>query len=160
MKRVQGFNKNVQVEFLTFEDKVSYEAREAYCAYYHVEEIPSKYFKKKGKYAIVLNSFSYVDEAGRKHYVQRGLITDGGSIGVFFRRVMGCPFRSPYLLAFIVHDMYSQRARDIGNIFNKQRRRLRKSADVLFLEMVHFLGAGVLKRQAFFRGVRVGSLWC
>jgi hypothetical protein len=156
----QGFNRNVRVEFLRFEDKVSYETLEAFKSYYHIEEIPHKYFTEKGKYAILIDSFAYIDGSGRRHYIKRGLITDGGSIGRIIRVVMGNPFRSPYLHGFVAHDMYCQRARDIGGVWNKERRRLRKSADVLFLEMVTFLGASLAKRQAFYRGVRFGSLWC
>lgn len=154
----QGFSCNPVVEFLHFKDKTSFDAIDAFQAHYHVPEIPEEYYKD-GKYAVLLRTLSYTDEAGRTHYADRGLITDGLSIPRVFWARFGSPWRSRFLPAGLIHDSLSGQAEDVARIgCLKEAETLRKKADVLFKKMLRFLKASLYKARMMYQAVRIGSV--
>ena len=114
-----------------------------------------------GRFAMLERDFAYIDQQGRKHIAPKGMKTDGGSIPRFFWRIVGSPF-TYCLPAYIIHDHYCSRARDIQD--KKQMKQLRKEADVLFNEMLLWLHENVKgihcptwKRRLMYHGVRLGA---
>jgi len=111
------------------------------------------------RYADLEAPFWYVDLAGRKHLAKQGMVTDGLSIPRFLWRLFGAPYASPYLAAGIIHDSYCKDARDIkheGDITGAKQ--MRREADVLFREMLLYLGCGRVKAWSMYKGVRIGAM--
>ena len=108
--------------------------------------------------AILGRSFTYIDVDGVKYTAHPPMPTDGGSVPKFFYRVIGPPFASPYLAAYIIHDWLCREAEKLAvNGFYYEAVVTRKEADLLFKEMLSFLGCNRVKVRAMYRAVRFGS---
>jgi len=109
--------------------------------------------------ATLTRSFWYVDKDGVTYTAHAGLLTDGGSIPRFFYRLIGPPYASPYLAAYIVHDAICANSEHLARDGDlKDAQMLRKEADELFYEMLRYLGCPLIKAKAMYRGVRIGSV--
>ena len=105
---------------------------------------------------VLYRDLSYVDKYGRVHTAHAGMPTDGGTIWRLPRStwwLTGSPY-GRYLSAFIIHDWYCIRANDLTGA---ERYQLRLEADILFREMLLYLGASKLAASIMFAGVRVGA---
>ena len=143
---MQGFQTNPKLEFL-------------YVMNSSLLALPIKLFD--GDRAILIEDLTYTDKRGRRHKAKAGMVTDGGSVPKRFWRKVSSPYRD-LLPAYIIHDWYCQRARDIKD--GKGRRNLRKCADKLLAEMVTWIRKELplvrVKRTSknlIYAGVRLGA---
>ena len=143
---MSGFLNNPRLEFL-------------YLRAYNVLHLPRTLFD--GDRAMLSEDLTYIDRKGRKHTAKAGMVTDGGSVPKRFWRKVSSPYRD-LLPAYIIHDWYCTRARDIKD--GKQRRKLRKESDKLLAEMVSWLRVNLpmirVKRTSkgvIYAGVRIGA---
>lgn len=145
MKELQGFTTNPRLDFLYIRPSDSKLSRTLF----------------DGDRAMLADDFTYTDARGRTHTAHKGMITDGGSVPKRFWRKVSSPYRD-LLPAYIIHDYYCQRARDIKQ--GKERRQLRKEADKLLAEMVDWIRVNLpmvkVKRRVkpmIYAGVRLGA---
>jgi len=117
--------------------------------------IPLEHHPCRG-YALTLEDLVYCDLAGRQHRASGDMVTDGLSIPRFFWRLVGPPFRHPFLLAAIIHDHYCLKAASLEP--GQSRDALRLQGDLLFGEMCSQLGAKPLHAAILIRAVRFGAL--
>lgn len=111
------------------------------------------------KCAILLKSMRYTDKDGVTYKAPAGMATDGGSIPAFFYRTISPPYASPFLRAYLIHDAICDTARHLWEGGDHEGAKiLRKEGDVLFHEMLLFLGASKSKAYIMYAGVRVGAL--
>jgi hypothetical protein len=105
--------------------------------------------------AILKDRLTYVDEHGIEYHAWPGMYTDGGSIPRFAWSIIGPPFRSVYLKAYIIHDAGWTRAQEIGG---SEGRQIRRIYNEIFPGMLQFLGCCWMKRRTMYRAVQVGAL--
>jgi len=115
---------------------------------------PHGYHPLRSSLFVLTDSFTYTDKHENVHAVPAGFHTDGASIPRFFWRIIGHPF-GPYLAAAIVHDWYCVKATEAATM--KECKRIRLQADVLFEEMLTWLGLPKPKVAVMYRGVRIGA---
>jgi len=144
--KVQGFTENPRLMFL-------------YQREHTQPDLDAALFD--GDHAQLLKSFHYIDKKLRKHTAPKGMVTDGGSIPKRMWRRLTSPFRQ-LLPAYLIHDHYCQRARDVED--GKLRRKLRKDADKLLAEMIAWITKNLpmvrIKRRSkalIYAGVRFGA---
>ena len=116
----------------------------------------SCHFYRHGKYALLLNPVMFRDSKDHMHTAHPGLFTDGrsGKIGYY---IIGSPFRTEYLEAYILHDWYCAKAKLLEP---ELRAIVRDAADLqLRNETLPALGAGLPRRVATYRAVRWHA-WC
>ena len=111
-----------------------------------------------GVNAILTRSLTYIDKDGVKHTAHTPMPTDGGTIYRFFYRIIGPPYASPYLGAYIIHDDKCIKAKSlaIAGLYGEAVVE-RQEGDLLFEEILEFLGCPSIKRKLMYKGVRVGA---
>jgi len=97
----------------------------------------------------------YVSARSRWHVVPTGLPSDGLTIPRPLWPVASHPF-GPCLLAGLIHDYYCGKALSLDP--GRERDMLRRSADDLFGEMVHYLTGHLTVARVWRTAVRVGAL--
>lgn len=121
---------------------------------------PRVEFVPGGSLIRVLERLMFVDRRGRCRWVDMGFVCDGGSKPGFVWPIFGHPF-GRYLLAYIFHDeSYAELRRfELAGADARVVRRLRKAADVRFLEMQRFIrlhsGFGRVRRLLAAVGARM-----
>jgi len=106
---------------------------------------------RHGKFALLTSAVIFVDSEGRRNIAHHGLLTDGrsGKIGYY---IIGSPFRTPYLEAYVVHDWWCAKAKTLKDAARTQ---LRLRADVqLRDETLVALGACRANRVVTYAAVR------
>jgi hypothetical protein len=106
--------------------------------------------------AILKQRLSYVTKEGFEHTAEPELFTNGGSIPAFAWPIIGPPFRSIYLPAYIIHDAGWEKA---AAAEAEIARTIRKIYNDIFPEMLEYLGCDYVKRRTMFRCVQLGGLY-
>jgi hypothetical protein len=103
--------------------------------------------------AVVLEPLTLTLDDGRAITVPRGMLTDGRSGPVC--AIMGGPYETPYLPAYLVHDYLCYRAQMWGP--GDMRATVRRRADDLLRACLVDLGAWRATAAAVWAGVRAGA---
>lgn len=104
----------------------------------------------------LLKDFVYVSKAGARHVARAGLVTNGGSVPVYFWRSVGAPWTGVRRYAYIIHD---QDCEDVRLAPEPLQAGMRMDADLLLREMSLFLGDTPRMARVVFWGVRIGWYW-
>lgn len=78
-------------------------------------------------------------------------LTDGASIPRWSQPMVGSPWSGKYPRAAVIHDWLCASE---GEIIGSDKRLTKIETDQLFLEMMEFLGVGLIKRKIMYRAVR------
>ena len=111
-----------------------------------------------GRTAKLLISLSYTDIDAVRITAPKGMSTDGGSIPARLWRLISPPYASEYLRAFVIHDYVCDKATleaQEGKYWEAVI--TRQEGDLLFKEMLLYLGCSRFKTYLMYKGVRVGA---
>ena len=112
------------------------------------------------EHGVLTRSFHYTDKDGIRHTAPAGMPLDGLSNPL--KHLLDSGFRSRFFGASVLHDSYCIIANHLWEEGDKAgARALRKEGDLLWKEMILFLGASRFEAWIYYRGVRIGAqkLW-
>jgi len=112
------------------------------------------YGKKAWKWAVLRRDFCYVDKHGGVHVAYIGFPFNGLSIPRLLWRVCGHPW-GINLAAGVIHDILRAMAHSLPP--GERRDELCLHGDMLFAEMLEFIGNCKVVERAWYRAVRLGS---
>ena len=113
-----------------------------------------------GRNAVLLADFHYTAASGLTHTAKKGLVTDGGTIRRIFWRVAGSPFTGRARYAYLIHDQGCKDALKLmDGGYPDTARDMRRFFDLLFREMMEWLGCSRAEITIKYRMVRMGALF-
>ena len=99
----------------------------------------------------VTRPLTYVLKDGEEITVHKGFCTDGASIPVFFRRIIGSPFDAEYVEAAVIHDFLC--------VLSHHGKYSRPKADSVFSQIMAENKVFPIKRKAMWLGVRAAGIF-